>query len=300
MKKVGYFFASFLPLLITYGMQFLAIFFMLGVAVLFLFPVFPGAQADPGGFSEIYSMMTNTDFNGAIMIIYSILCIAIFGMWYYRSCGGDYLPEARTTFSAMQLCGIIVLIPGSQFLCSYLISFLSVLFPNWLEQYERLMESAGMSGSVTFIIFCYSVILGPINEELIFRGVTMRLARQSLPFWGANILQAILFGILHGNWLQGCYAAALGLLLGFICEKGGSIYYSILMHILFNFWGVVIAELFSDIENTAAAAVLMLVITAVSMAVGLLLFLFGMKRRRAKVYAVKHPQPPQESFPEEQ
>lgn len=288
MRKVGYFFASFLPLLITYGLQFFAMFFMLGVAALFLFPAFPGAQG-AGGFGKIFSLLMDSDFNGAIMVIYSVLCIAVFGLWYYRSCGGDFLPQPRKTFSLMQAVGIVVLIPGTQFLCSYLISFLSLIFPEWLEQYEWLMENAGLDGSISFILMCYSVILAPINEELIFRGVTMRLARQSLPFWGANLLQAVLFGILHGNWLQGCYAAALGILLGFIAEKGGSIYYSIFMHMLFNFWGTVIAELFGEVEDTMAAAIAMLVVTVVSTIAGLLLFIFGMKRRNARVYAMEHP-----------
>lgn len=289
MKKVGYFFASFLPLLITFGVQFLAIFFMLGVAMLFLFPVVPGSQGVSSGFHALYQMLLDSDFNGAIMIIYSIVCIVIFGLWYYRSCGGDYLPEPKKTFSGLQFAGVILLVPGAQFLCSYLISFLSLVFPHWLEQYERLMETAGLDESITFILLVYSVLLGPINEELIFRGVTMRLARQALPFWAANILQAILFGILHGNWLQGCYAGALGLLLGFICEKGGSIYYSILLHILFNFWGTVIANLLTGVENTVASAILILAATVVSVAAGLVLFLLGMKKKKDRLRAESLP-----------
>ena len=110
----------------------------------------------------------------------------------------------------------------------------------------------------------------------------MRLARQSLPFWGANILQAILFGILHGNWLQGCYAAALGLLLGVVCEKGGSIYYSILLHILFNLWGTVLSELLSGVEDTMLFAVLMFLGMIVSLGLGLFLFIFGMKKKEKR------------------
>lgn len=289
MKKVGYFFASFLPLLITFGAQFFAMFFMIGIAMLFQFPVVPRSQGAAEGFHALYRMLLDSDFNGAVMIIYSVICIVVFGLWYYRSCGGDYLPQPKKTFSGLQFAGIVVLVPGAQFLCSYLISFLSLVFPDWLKQYERLMETAGMDESITFVLLVYSVLLGPINEELIFRGVTMRLARQSLPFWAANILQAILFGILHGNWLQGCYAGALGLLLGFICEKGGSIYYSILLHILFNFWGTVIANLFPDVQDTAASAMLILAATVASSAVGILLFLLGMKKKKDRLRAASLP-----------
>ena len=85
-------------------------------------------------------------------------------------------------------------------------------------------------------MFIYAVILGPVCEELVFRGVTMRLVRRALPFWAANLMQAVLFGIFHMNWIQGIYAFVLGLVLGWICEKGGSIYFSMFFHILINFW----------------------------------------------------------------
>ena len=282
MKKVAYFFASFLPLIITLGIPFLAVFFMIAIAALFLFLSIPAFRSHAGTTTQLFELLMDSDFNGMIMVIYSILCIVLFGLWYYHNCGGDYLPNPKKTFSSLQFAGIVVLVPGAQFFCSYMIGFLSMAFPKWLEQYERIMETAGLDESITPILLCYAVLLGPINEELIFRGVTMRLARQSLPFWGANILQAILFGILHGNWLQGCYAATLGLLLGVVCEKGGSIYYSILLHILFNLWGTVLSELLSGVEDSMLFSLLMFLGMIVSLGLGLFLFIFGMKKKEKR------------------
>ena len=116
-------------------------------------------------------------------------------------------------------------------------------FPQWLQQYEDLLKTAGLDSSITLPMLLYSVLLAPVCEELIFRGTTMHLARRALPFWLANTMQALLFGLFHMNWIQGIYAFALGLVLGYVCEKGGSIYYSILLHILFNLWGTVISTL---------------------------------------------------------
>ena len=56
----------------------------------------------------------------------------------------------------------------------------------------------------------YTIILAPVGEELVFRGLTYRFARKALPFWGANILQAALFGVMHLNLFQGLYAFFLG------------------------------------------------------------------------------------------
>ena len=76
----------------------------------------------------------------------------------------------------------------------------------------------------------------------------MRLVRRALPFWAANLMQAVLFGIFHMNWIQGIYAFVLGLVLGWICEKGGSIYFSMFFHILFNFWGTIIGPLLNNLK----------------------------------------------------
>ena len=45
------------------------------------------------------------------------------------------------------------------------------------------------------------------------------------------------------------YAFVLGLVLGWICEKGGSIYFSMFFHILFNFWGTIIGPLLNNLKE---------------------------------------------------
>lgn len=89
----------------------------------------------------------------------------------------------------------------------------------------------------SLILVLYSVLIGPVCEELIFRGLTLKYAKRAMPFWVANFLQALLFGVFHMNMIQGVYAFVVGIVLGFICEKSRSIYPSMLFHILFNIWG---------------------------------------------------------------
>jgi membrane protease YdiL (CAAX protease family) len=218
------------------------------------------------------------------MVLYSIICIVVFGLWYYHSCGGDYLPNPSRTFTVPQLTAVVILVPGMQFFTSYLIGFITIAFPKWWEQYQKLMDTAGLSDDISPLMLCYSVILAPICEELIFRGVTMRQARKAVPFWLANLLQAFLFGLFHMNWIQGFYAFALGLVLGLVCEKGGSIYYSLLFHMLFNFWGTIISQLLEGIEETTFVGVIMLIVMILSLSAGTYLFVMGMRRKEAKNY----------------
>lgn len=55
-----------------------------------------------------------------------------------------------------------------------------------------------------------------------------------MPFIGANILQAILFGLAHMNIIQGFYAFGLGLLFGYVAYRYKTIVASIILHMLYN------------------------------------------------------------------
>ena len=70
-------------------------------------------------------------------------------------------------------------------------------------------------------------------------------------------MQAALFGLFHLNWIQGIYAFALGIVLGYVCERGGSIYYSMGLHLLFNLWGT-LSGFFPDPGNSVVVFVVVM------------------------------------------
>ncbi len=283
MKKVGYFFLGFVPFIITFIFQYISLFFMMGVSMLCTISDIPDGAYPMGVW---YNIWMDTNFNTVIMIVYSLNCICFFGIWYYWRLGGEYLPNPKKTFHPMLFGAVAALVPGAQVVCGYISSFLGMLVPSWMEQYEELLDMAGLSDDITILMLCYSVILAPIGEELVFRGTTLRIFRRVFPFWAANIMQAVLFGIFHGNWLQGFYAGALGLLLGYICEKCGSIYYSMFLHFLFNFWGTVISSWITVEEGSMAETLLgigMIVMMFVSIGVGVFLLHLGLEKREEKI-----------------
>ena len=141
------------------------------------------------------------------------------------------------------------------------------------------MENAGISNEMSLILFIYSVILAPIGEELIYRGVTFSIAKQVFPFWLANIIQALLFGAYHMNLVQGCYAFALGLILAYVCHKGKSIYFSIFLHFLFNLWAAVVSPLLGDF-NTLLLGLIIIGGTIFSLIGGFMLFYFGINQTK--------------------
>ena len=66
-------------------------------------------------------------------------------------------------------------------------------------------------------------------------------------------------------------------MLGYVCEHGGSIYYSMGLHLLFNLWGT-LSGFFPDPGNSVVVFVIVIVVTIVSLAVGFVLFNKGRRK----------------------
>lgn len=91
---------------------------------------------------------------------------------------------------------------------------------------------AATAGSSTVSMFIYAGLIGPIAEELVYRGFVMRhLSKYGKTF--AIVASSIIFGVMHGNIPQAIFATAIGMVLGYIAMEY-SIKWSILLHILNN------------------------------------------------------------------
>lgn len=184
--------------------------------------------------------MQKGEFSLAVTLGYTITGIVIFSIWY-RALASEK-NSAFTHQDTMRGCsaklyfGIILLAIAMQYLSEFIFLISIKAFPEWLDEYMVFQESVswpkGGLGAAAMIL--YVVILGPIAEELCFRGLTYSLARNAVPHWSANILQALVFSGLHSNPVQALYAFFYGLILGDVVGKTGNLYISILMHIGFN------------------------------------------------------------------
>lgn len=78
-------------------------------------------------------------------------------------------------------------------------------------------------------------IVGPIAEELVFRmGVFRPLYRLGLPLWAAAVVSALLFGVIHGNLLQGIDAFVMGVILALLFWRSGDLRLCAAAHIANN------------------------------------------------------------------
>lgn len=92
-------------------------------------------------------------------------------------------------------------------------------------------------------------IIGPVMEELLFRGILFRRLRDYLGFYAAVIFSAAAFGIAHGNLTQGIYAFILGMVLAALYEHFGSLKACIAGHMANNLFSIFAGPLFSKLGN---------------------------------------------------
>ena len=96
-----------------------------------------------------------------------------------------------------------------------------------------------MYEEVPFLVAVFLIAVVPaVLEETVYRGLFYNEYRKIDP-WKAVLLSGALFGIMHGNLNQFCYAAVMGIVFALLIEATGSILSTMLIHFCVNAWSVV-------------------------------------------------------------
>ena len=109
------------------------------------------------------------------------------------------------------------------------------------ESYQSISNML-YAASFPMQIICLGII-GPVAEELLFRGVIFKRFREHANFKIAAICTSMVFATIHGSVLQMIYTFVLGMLLAYLCEKYGSIKAPILLHICVNLVSLICTEM---------------------------------------------------------
>lgn len=161
----------------------------------------------------------------------------------------------RRHFVAAALMGY-----GMQIVTTLIMVLVNVLLPSVMEEYNTLVDGSGIT-TYGLMWVISTLVLPPLVEEAGFRGLGLTyLERAGVPFAVANIVQALAFGIFHMNLTQGIYTFVLGLALGYVTHRSGSIAPAMLMHLVYNLMGTLGSDL---IYSYLPAPFLILLITNV-------------------------------------
>lgn len=143
---------------------------------------------------------------------------------------------------------------------------------------------AASDTSTTISMFLYVSFIGPIVEEIIYRGFVLR----SLEKYGkltAIVISSLLFGIMHANIPQGVFAFGVGLVLGYVAVEY-SIGWAIALHIINNcifseILGFATSGLSEQMQNTISMGIFLLFAVAAAI-------ILWKKRKYLKTFIIEN------------
>lgn len=107
-------------------------------------------------------------------------------------------------------------------------------------------------------------IVSPLAEEVVFRGILFNRMRKDFPPGMAILLSGVLFGLYHGNMVQGIYGTLMGVLMAYLYERMGRFEIPCLFHMTANLTVYLTAQASGLHERlfTAPVAAGLLLVTA--------------------------------------
>lgn len=145
-----------------------------------------------------------------------------------------------------------------QDICLFVLLGLSSLLPSMFfqEQLPELPDTVGdilasmMTSPLGFIAIA---LLAPIVEEVAFRGIILKsllsTEKLSVKPWWAITISALIFAAIHMNPVQMPHAFLMGLLLGWIYYRTGSILPGVLIHFVNNTIAFILYQYYPN-QNT--------------------------------------------------
>lgn len=114
----------------------------------------------------------------------NMLAICVMGWWYYFSVADSQerrRGSSRKSLGLRGVGGVVLLALGTQLLAGLLLALWNLFAPGMTADYGQLLAGAGVMESNALSVLV-TVALGPLWEELVFRGLMMEYLRRALAF----------------------------------------------------------------------------------------------------------------------
>ena len=170
-----------------------------------------------------------------LRLVIGLLSVIIFGCWYCYAFGRNRRISYKRIFTFHNIFFLLAIAICGQVTISILLTMVLPLIVGATEHYQATVGTLFETSPLTLL---YVVLLSPLGEELIFRGLTLQFGRRAMPALFANMIQAVLFGLYHWNLVQGIYAFVMGFVFGVVVIKLGSLWTAIIMHVVLNAVGL--------------------------------------------------------------
>lgn len=194
-----------------------------------------------GVFSFAFFADNQMGFQVYFAAIVFFVTTAIVAMIYWRSL---ITQLKRLGFGRWEAwVGLAILAPtlGVNYLYHGFVEFLFEGAGHNVDAYAEGLDEMGISRAMLILTFC---VLPGVTEEIAFRGLIQHWLQVAIKPWYAIAVASALFAAVHFSVVSFPYLFGVGVLLGWVKYRTGSLYPSMLIHFLHNlivieyFWNV--------------------------------------------------------------
>lgn len=156
------------------------------------------------------------------------------------------------------------------------------------EQISEMQSEIPETVPMLILMVLRTAVIPALVEEFAFRGVIMQPLRK-YGDWFAIITSAVLFGCIHGNFMQIPFAMIAGVALGYVCVVSGSMWVNIALHLLNNLFSVLYTMILSTGEGVGQMLISGLFIYGMIF-IGVIALILYIKKNRnfARLYKSEH------------
>ena len=212
----------------------------------------------------LIDIMTDSSYMTMLTVVATLVSALFSVPAYWLIWGRKKTAEDRKYFREKVLrlrtfAMIVIASFGLYYLALLIAAVIAVASPAVMEEYSEMMDAA-LGGSEVLALLA-AVILAPINEECIMRGLILKNLQRFFSTPVVIIVQAVIFGIFHANWVQGFYVLPVGAALGYVAVKSRSVVPCIFMHLFYNSLSFAV-EMFPEFCQTGIFAVGVVIVSA--------------------------------------
>lgn len=179
-------------------------------------------------------LIESNQYKYLVIFIINLITLILLSL-IYSAFGNRLL--AKTCFrhiSFKNITYVALLGVGITIVISYFISVLLSLIPNYLNSYYASIQTITEITNTSPIQVVFITILIPIYEEIFFRGIIFEHFKKNYNIISATILQALVFGLVHGIGIQLISSFIFGLVLGLIYIRYNSLVANSVLHMIIN------------------------------------------------------------------
>lgn len=243
-----------------------------------------GVQVATGGTVPDQTVITEeiTKFLNDYLILFVLISgvITVFILWmFFKVRKKKLLQEVSfRKFGKEHIIPIVILGTALSFCVTFLLQILPIpktLMEDYMQSSEQLLEGK------LLVILVADILVAPIVEEIIFRGLVLSRLRKAMPLPVAILLSSLAFALMHGQIIWMMYTFLLGIVLCIVAVYTESIGASLLLHMTFNTIGVLVGAL-----NLTDIAAVILIILSVAIAT-IMLWLIIVKKKEQVSDSIK-------------